>query len=87
MTLPAELPAAFEALEMTGVERRACDMFLELLRDTAPAVRAIGPRRTQSRDIKLALDFPEGDTWEATKALAGIANKVRKETGVYFILD
>jgi hypothetical protein len=87
MTMQAELPAVFEALEMTGVERGACDMFIMLAHERAPNVTVISPRRTQSRDIKIMLGFPEGDTWEITKTLAGIANEVRKETGVYFILD
>jgi hypothetical protein len=87
MTIQAELPAAFEALEMTGIERRACDIFITLAHERTPDVQVISPRRTQSRDIKIMLGFPEGDTWEITKTLAGIANEVRKETGVYFILD
>lgn len=83
----ADLPAEFEAMQLTGPERRACDLFLRRMAERAPQVTVIGPRRTQHDDIKIMLEFPEGNTWKLTKEVARIANEARREFNVFLILD
>lgn len=83
----AELPAAFQSFKMDAPEWRACDLFLQKAGELAPDLEVIGPRRTQSGDIKIMLQFPERDTWDLTMALATICNDIRGATGVYLILD
>lgn len=53
----------------------------------APGVTIVAPRRSPAGRLNLLLEFPDGDTWDLTGELVGLALRIKDDTGVYLQLD
>lgn len=83
----AELPPAFQTIQLSEAERQAIMRFIAEAPKVAPDVEVLMPRRSSSGHIKIVLEFPEGvDTFEMTGDLVGLVQLIRKDTGIYLQL-
>ena len=83
----ADLPPSFQALPLSEAERVAVMRFLAEAPRVAPGVTIIAPRRSPAGRINIVLEFPDGDTWELTGELVGLAHRIEDETGVHLLVD
>lgn len=84
----AELPPQFHDLELKEQERSAALLFVKKAASMGIERAIVAPRRTDTKHLKLVLDFPEDvDRLDWVTKLSRISREVRRETGVHFILD
>lgn len=83
----ADLPPRFRSIPLSDDERAAIAMFMAEAPATAPGVDVVAPRRSPDGRLHILLEFPDGDTWHLTMALAGLIHRVEDETGVFLHLD
>lgn len=83
----ADLPPRFRSIPLSDDERAAIAMFVAEAPTTAPGVDVVAPRRAPDGRLHILLEFPESDTWNLTKALAGLVHRVEDATGIFLHLD
>ncbi len=83
----ADLPPSFRSLPLSDAERTAVMNFIAEAPRVAPGVTIVAPRRSPAGRLNLLLEFPDGDTWDLTGELVGLALRIKDDTGVYLQLD